>query len=415
MEREFDVVVWGASGFTGRLVASHLLKRHGAGGELRWAMAGRNERKLKEVRAEIGRETGTRAEALPLVVGDSHDEAFVDALARRTKVVCTTVGPYASYGSELVAACAKNGTHYCDLTGEVQWMRRMIDAHDAQAKASGARIVHTAGFDCIPSDLGVYFLQREMRRRHGVTAERIACRVGGFSGAASGGTIASMLQMMEEAEKDKSIRRLMADPYALNPEGERAGPDGADQAQPVYDADFETWTAPFVMAAVNTRVVRRSNALQSYAYGETFRYDEATISGTGPAGWAKAAAVTASTAGAMMVAAFGPLRRGAARFLPAPGEGPSREVREGGYFDLRFLAEHPVDKGKNLRARVRGDMDPGYGSTSKMLGEAALCLAQDELDSPGGLTTPAACMGDSLLERLPAHAGVTFTIEEGAA
>jgi short subunit dehydrogenase-like uncharacterized protein len=415
MEREFDVVVWGASGFTGRLVASHLLKRHGVSGDLRWAMAGRNERKLAEVRAEIGREAGIAAEALPLVVGDSHDEAFVDALARRTKVVCTTVGPYASYGSELVAACAQNGTHYCDLTGEVQWMRRMIDAHHEQAKASGARIVHTAGFDCIPSDLGVYFLQREMRRRHGVTASRIACRVGGFSGAASGGTIASMLQMMEEAEKDLSIRRLMADPYALNPEGERTGPDGADQATPVYDADFETWTAPFVMAGVNTRVVRRSNALQGYAYGEDFRYDEATISGAGPAGWVKAAAVTAGTAGAMMSMAVGPLRRGAARFLPSPGEGPSREAREAGYFDLRFLAEHPVDKGKSLRARVRGDMDPGYGSTSKMLGEAALCLALDDLDSPGGVTTPAAGMGDALLERLPGHAGVTFTIEESAA
>jgi short subunit dehydrogenase-like uncharacterized protein len=420
-EREFDLVVWGASGFTGRLVAAHILYRAGTGGEgegaaeggLRWALGGRNRAKLEEVRAEIGREVGLSTSDLPLVVGDSGDEDFMDALARRTRVVCTTVGPYAKYGSELVAACARNGTHYCDLTGEVQWMQRMIDEHDAEARESGARIVHTAGFDSIPSDLGVYFLQREMRARHGVPAKRIACRVADFSGGASGGTVASMMNMMEEAEADPKIRRIIADPYALNPKGERRGPDEGDRAAPAWDEDFESWTAPFVMAGINTRVVRRSNALLGQVYGDDFRYDEAMLTGKGPAGFARAAAISAGTGGAMLMAAVGPLRRLGERFLPAPGEGPSRKTREAGHYTIRLHGEHPEDAGKSLDAVVRGDMDPGYGSTSKMLGEVALCLAQDELDSAGGISTPAACIGDALLARLPVHAGVRFSIVDG--
>jgi len=413
MDRELDIVLWGASGFTGRLVAAHLLRRCGVGDDLRWALGGRSEARLASVREEIGRETGLAAGELPLVVGDALDAGSMDGLARRARVVCTTVGPYARYGDELVAACARHGTHYCDLTGELQWMRRTIDAHDEHARASGARIVHTAGFDSIPSDLGVHFLQREMKRRHGVPCRRIAYGVRGFSGGFSGGTVASMLYMMEEAEKDPSIRRLLADPYALNPEGERQGPDGPDRTGPRYDEDFDAWTAPFVMAAINTRVVRRSNALLGYAYGRDFRYDEAVLTGAGVAGLAKAAATTAGTAGAMLLTAVPPLRRLAGRFLPEPGEGPSKAAREAGYYDIDLYGEHPDDAGKSLRAHVHGDMDPGYGSTSKMLGEAALCLARDELHAPGGVTTPAACMGDALLERLPAHAGVTFQLLEG--
>ncbi len=407
-DRELDVVVWGATGFTGKLVAEHLLERHGAEGGLRWAIGGRNQAKLESVRKELGE----GAAALPLIVGDSDDDAFVAELAERTAVVCTTVGPYAQYGSKLVAACAAKGTDYCDLTGEAQWIRRMIDAHEKEAAATGARIVHTCGFDSIPSDLGVHFLQREMRARHGVVAPRVSFRVAGFSGAASGGTIASMMNLMEEASRDPKVRRILANPYGLNPEGERHGPDGRDRTGPSFDEDFGQWIGPFVMAAINERVVRRSNALLGFPYGREFRYDEATLLGTGPVSAVKAAGLSAGVVGTMAAAAIGPLRGVLGRFLPAPGEGPNQKQREEGYFDVRLFGEHPSDAGKSLFARVTGDRDPGYGATSRMLGEAAVCLAEDELTSPGGIHTPTSAMAEPLLVRLEAHAGMAFTIEE---
>jgi short subunit dehydrogenase-like uncharacterized protein len=334
------------------------------------------------------------------------------SLASRTRVVCTTVGPYALYGSELVAACAQAGTHYCDLTGEVFWMRRMIDAHQDQAAASGARIVYTCGFDCIPADLGVFFVQREMNTRHGVASPRVKMRVAGFSGGGSGGTAASGVNMIEEASKDPAVTRLNADPYALNPKDQMSGPDGPDRSAPIYDDDFEQWTGPFIMANIDTRVVRRSNALLGYAYGKDFQYDEAMLMGTGPVGFAKAAGLAAALRVGMAAMTLGPVRRLAASRMPAPGEGPSAEVRESGYWDVRLLAEHPDDPSKNLRARLTGDRDPGYGSTSKMLAESAVCLALDSLSSSPGFLTPAAAMGDALLARLQRSAGVTATIED---
>jgi short subunit dehydrogenase-like uncharacterized protein len=409
--REFEIIIWGASGFTGRLTAEYLLEHHGAGSELRWALGGRNRAKLEGVRDEIGKQTGVDASELPIVVGDSEDEAFLTQLAGQTRVICTTVGPYAKYGSKLVAACAGAGTHYCDLTGEVHWMQRMIEAHEDAAKKSGARIVFNCGFDCIPSDLGAYFLQREMREREGVPSSHIQFRVKGFSGAASGGTVASMLGMMEEAEKDPSVMRAMNDPYSLNPKDLRSGPDSGEAMAPSYDKDFEQWTAPFVMAGINTKVVRRSNALLDFAYGKDFRYDEAVLSGTGPAGFAKATATAAGSAAAMGAMAIGPIRRLVSGRLPQPGDGPTQEQREKGYFDILLRAEHPSDPSKTLRARIQGDRDPGYGSTSKMLAESALCLARDELSVSGGCWTPASAMGDPLLERLAKSAGVTFTLE----
>lgn len=401
--REFDIVVWGATGFTGRLVAEYLLKRYGPVGELRWALGGRNSAKLEAVRSELG------AEAIPLVVGDGDDEAFLSELAERTHVVCTTVGPYAKYGTKLVAACAGRGTHYCDLTGEVQWMSRVIEAHQKDAEASGARIVHTCGFDSIPSDLGVFFLQREMRARHGSVCGQVKYRSVAFEGGFSGGSVATMLNMLEEAGRDPSVRRILADPYALDPSGEPPGPDGPDRTTPFYDPDFGQWTGPFVMAGVNTRVVRRSNALLGYPYGRDFRYDEATLMGSGPAGWLKAAGLCAGLGTTMLAGAVGPLRRALTRFLPAPGEGPSEEAREKGYFEIALFGS---DGTHSLRARVTGDRDPGYGSTAKMLGESAVCLAKNSLSAGGGFWTPASVMGEPLLTRLQANAGLTFTIEE---
>ncbi len=404
---EFDVVVWGATGFTGRLVAEYLYERYGASGELRWAMGGRNESKLSAVRDEIG------ADGVPLLVGDAGDPASLDALAAQTRVVCTTVGPYAKYGSELVAACARQGTHYCDLAGEAQWIRRMIDAHEETAARSGARIVHCCGFDSIPSDLGVHFLQREAVARHGEPCEEVKLRVRAMKGGASGGTAASLMLVVEAAREDRRIARVLKNPYSLNPEGEREGPDRPDQQGAAYDEDVDAWTGPFVMAAINGKVVRRSNAVQGYPYGRDFRYSEAVITGPGLAGHAKALALTAGLGGLLVGAAFAPSRYLLNRFvLPSPGEGPSRQQRENGFFNLRLIGRYA--DGRRLRATVTADRDPGYGATSGMLAEAAVCLAQDVPRErvAGGFWTPASALGDPLIERLRARAGMGFEIAE---
>jgi len=403
--REYDVVVFGATGFTGQLVAEYLLNKYGVNGDLRWAMAGRSLRKLELVREEL------QGSDIPLLTADSDDMDSLLELAGKTSVVCTTVGPYALYGSALVEACVQQGTDYCDLTGEVQWMKRMIDQHQAAAAASGARIVHTCGFDSIPSDLGVLFLQNAMRERHGVPACHVKYRAAGFSGAFSGGTVASMINMMEEAARDRSLMKVLADPYALNPPGSHRGDDVNDQTGAIYDEDFERWTLPFVMAAINTRVVRRSNALMDGAYGEDFRYDEAVLAPEGQGALKSKFAAAAMTAGTASMA-IAPLRSVAKRFLPSPGEGPSKKQQEKGYFDILLYGVHPGDRSKDMTARVTGDRDPGYGSTSKMLGEAAVCLAQDELDCAGGFWTPASAMGEVLIERLQDSAGLTFDIED---
>ncbi|MFP6654582.1 MAG: saccharopine dehydrogenase NADP-binding domain-containing protein [Myxococcota bacterium] len=411
LNREFDLILWGATGFTGKLTAEYLLKRYGTTESLRWAIAGRNKSKLEATRASLAQETGLPLESLPILLADASDEGEMRTLAARATVVCSTVGPYALYGAPLVAACATLGTHYCDLTGEAHWMRHMIDSHERNAQQSGARIVFTCGFDCIPSDLGTFFLQKEMHARHGVMAAEIKFRVKGFKGGASGGTIASMLNMLEAASENPEIMRIMSEPYALNPATERNGPDAAEKTLPAYDDDFEQWTAPFVMGAIDTKVVRRTNSLLDHFYGRNFRYSEAMLAGSGPVGFAKATAIAASSTAMMGSMTIGPLRRLIARRLPTPGEGPGKEAREAGYFDIRLFARHPTDASKNLWAKVTGDRDPGYGSTSKMLGESAVCLALDDLQSQPGMLTPASAMGEALLLRLQKNAGLDFSIE----
>jgi short subunit dehydrogenase-like uncharacterized protein len=403
-DRPFDVILWGATGFTGRLVAEYLLGRYG--GELRWALAGRNRSRLEAVRDELG----PVAAGLPILIADSADLDSLDALAAQARVICSTVGPYALYGSGLVAACVGRGTHYCDLTGEVHWMRRMIDLHHDAARASGARIVHTCGFDSIPSDLGVYRLHREMQRRHGVPCSAVKFRAREFRGGFSGGTIASMLNMLEEAERDPTIRQVLEDPYGLNPAGERRGLDGPERVLPEYDRDFGGWVTPFVMGVINTKVVRRSNALLGYAYGRDFRYEEGTLIPFGAYGFPVAAAMSAGSAAFTAAASIRTVRGWLASFLPKPGEGPSAKTRESGFYVIELLGRHPNDRHGDLHLRIRGDRDPGYGSTSKMLAESAVCLARDPLESPGGVLTPAAAMGAALLERLTANAGLSFEL-----
>jgi short subunit dehydrogenase-like uncharacterized protein len=404
-EREFDLIVFGATGFTGTLVAEYLLERYGHRNDLRWAIAGRSQEKLDALKVELGEDAAT----LETIVVDSADGPALAAMARRTRVVITTVGPYALYGSALVAACVEAGTNYCDLAGEVQWIRKMIDRHHARAEETGARIVHCCGFDSIPMDMGVYFLQQEAQRRHGAFCASIALFVKATRGSASGGTLASMINIVREAREDRNVARILANPYALNPEGEREGPDGRDQQNAAYDEDAGCWTAPFVMAGVNTRVVRRSHALAGYPYGKEFRYREAVMTGKGPGGWLKGSGMTLALGGLVLGISLSPTRRLLQKFfLPSPGEGPGPEAREAGFFNLMQVGKLP--DGTVMRTRITGDRDPGYGSTSKMLAESAVCLAKDELPSRGGVLTPATAMGDALLRRLRDNAGLTFDV-----
>ena len=404
-DREFDIVVWGATGFTGALVAEYLLERYGVGNELRWAIAGRSEDKLAALKNELGSE----AADLPVVVADSFDEDKLAAMAASTRVVITTVGPYAKYGSPLVAACVEHGTHYCDLAGEAQWIRQMVDEHHEAAAESGARIVHCCGFDSVPMDMGVWFLQEEAKKRFGTYCETITMLVKASKGGPSGGTIASMLNIIQEARADKNVARILVAPYALNPPDERDGPDGRDQQSVRYDDVAKTWTAPFVMAGINTKVVRRSHALQGYPYGRDFRYREAVMLGKGAGGLFKASTLTAGLGGFMLASGFD-FTRGLLEkhVLPKPGEGPNREQRENGFYDLRQFGTLP--DGSVIRTRIKGDRDPGYGSTSKMLAECGVCLAKNSLSSGSGVLTPAAAMGAALLERLQANAGLSFEV-----
>lgn len=404
-DRLYDIVVVGASGFTGRLVVEYLAERYPVAAPLRWAVAGRDQEKLQKV---IG-EKCSSGNLPEILVADSHDSDAMTRLARDARVILTTVGPYAKYGSALVDACVANGTHYCDLAGEAQWIRQMIDRHQSTAAQSGARIVHSCGFDSIPSDIGVFFLQREAVAAFGEPCTEIVLLVKAMKGGASGGTFASMLNAVEEARADRKVARLLADPYCLNPGHDARLPDCRDQHGVRYCTDAEVWTAPFVMEAINTRIVHRSNALLDYAYGSDFRYSEAISTGRGFGGWFKSALMTGGLAAFMLACSFKATRNGIVRrMLPAAGEGPSRQQRENGFFDLRLFGK--TKNGERIAARVTGDRDPGYGSTSKMLSESAVCLAVDKLEVDGGFWTPASAMGEVLMDRLIANAGLQFEL-----
>ncbi|MEN0066933.1 MAG: saccharopine dehydrogenase NADP-binding domain-containing protein [Myxococcota bacterium] len=404
--RDIDILIYGATGFTGQLVADYMQQHYRRAG-LTWALGGRDQRKLEAVARRLAGDSG---EGPDIFVADSGDPQRLSELVARTRVVLTTVGPYARYGSPLVAACAALGTDYCDLTGEVQWMQQMIAQHQASAIASGARIVHTCGFDSIPSDLGVYRLVDEMSVRHGCTPVRVKYRMRDASGGFSGGTFDSLVTMAEQAAADPSIRAIVDDPYALNPPDQPRGPDGPEATMPAWDEDFDGWVGPFVMAPINTRVVRRSNALMNFRYGPDFRYDEAMLLPWGSWGWFAAAALSFGMGAIHAMARFGPTRSVLRALGPKPGTGPSEAQQRRGFFDVELLAEHPTDRTKDLRLTIHGDRDPGYGSTSRMIAECAVCLASDAPTCGGGFWTPASAMGDHLLERLPRNAGVSFEL-----
>jgi short subunit dehydrogenase-like uncharacterized protein len=404
--RRLDVVLWGATGFTGGLVAEYLARTYGVGRRLRWALAGRSREKLEKVRSGL-EAVDPRAREVPLLVGDSADRASLDAICRETRVVASAVGPYAIHGRDLVAACVEAATDYCDLTGEFPFVREMIDLHHDRARARGARIVHCCGYDSIPSDLGTLVVQTYMQNKHGRRCAEVKCFARGGGMAMSGGTAASILELAKEATGSSRVRRMLADPYALDPGRESRGPDGRDPLGPHYDHDLKRWTGPFMMAATNARVVRRTNALLGYAYGRDFRYKEAMSFGTGAKGWLAATATAAGTVGFMATAALPPARWLLTKtILPAPGEGPSRETRERGSFTMQLVGTAEASNGApatKVFGTVHGTQDPGYGATSRMLGESAACLALDgEVSVTGGVLTPAACMGMRLVERLRA-------------
>jgi len=387
---KFDIVVYGATGFTGQLVAEYLAAHYRDDRQLKWAMAGRSLDKLKSVRDAIGASADTQ-----LIVADAADPTSLQAMIDQTRSVLTTVGPYQLYGSDLLAACAASGTDYFDLCGEPIWMRQMIDRHEAAAKASGARIVFSCGFDSVPFELGAFFVQEQARRVFGAPASRVKGRVRDMRGTLSGGTAASGRATFEAVAKDLSLVAILNDPFALTP-----GFSGAKQPKgnkPFYEEDLQSWTAPFMMALINTRNVHRSNMLMGFPYGKEFVYDEMVLTGPGERGEANAKRVMAANN-----EKTGPNAR-------KPGEGPSKEERENGLYDLLYVAIAP--DGRQVRASVKGDRDPGYGSTSKMISECAVCLLRDTPDVPAGFWTPGAAMQHKLIKRLVDNAGLTFQVE----
>ena len=386
-EREFDVIVFGASGYTGKLVAEYMGKEYGNDESIRWAIAGRNKDKLSSVKKDLNLN-----ERVSIIEVDSTNKDSLDSMTSSAKCILTTVGPYQLYGSSLVQSCSENGTDYVDLTGEPGWMYEMINAHQDTAKKSGARIVFSCGFDSIPFDLGVYFVQQAAQEKYGKPAKHVRGRVKAMNGEFSGGTIASLGATMATLKEKPELIQVLSNPFSLTEGFE--GPAQLDDSKVLLDEKLNMWVAPFVMAPINTKNIHRSNALLGHAYGEDFCYDEMMIAGEGEEGKQIADAMNSSN----------PM---GGDNLPQPGEGPSKESREQGNYDVLFFAD--FDEG-SIEARVTGDMDPGYGSTSKMIAESALCLVQDCEDLSGGIYTPAPAMGDKLIKRLTKNAGLTFDI-----
>ena len=383
----FDFVIYGATGFTGKLVVEYALKKY-SDDEISWAIAGRNLNKLNDLKDKLN---------LPDKVGifevDSEDQSSIDVLVENTKCVLTTVGPYQLYGDKIIRTCISSGTDYVDLCGEPGWMHKIINECSDDASKSGARVIFSCGFDSIPFDLGVLFVQEKTMEKLSRYAPSVRGRVRAMNGEFSGGTAASMKATMASLSQNPELLNVLINPHALC-EGFQ-GIQQEDDTKPKYDEDLQTWVAPFFMAPINTKNIHRSNALMGHKYGESFMYNEMWISGPGDEGKAIAD----------MIAGTNPI---AGDDAPKPGEGPSREKRENGNYDILFCAD--VDE-EIIKISVTGDMDPGYGSTSKMITESAICLIKDVPDLEGGIYTPASSLGTKLIRRLEANAGLTFKIE----
>ncbi len=386
--REFGIIVYGATGYTGRLVCEYLNNQYGVNRDVVWAMAGRSQEKLEAVRDEMG-----IPKEVPFVVADASDYSSIESMVKRTQVILTTVGPYQLYGSDLVKACAEAGTDYVDLCGEPAWMHEMIGAQQNAAKTSGARIVFSCGFDSVPFDLGAYFLQQTAKEKLGAPVSRIKGRVRAMNGTFSGGTLASFKETMKAAAKNPELVNVLMNPFSLTEEFN--GPEQPSGMAPIFEEDLNSWSAPFVMATINTKNIHRSNYLLSHQYGDDFVYDEMMLTGPGDQGEAMAKAVAEDKS-----MANDPMK---------PGEGPTKEQRETGFYDVLFVGSNA--EGKTVMASVKGDKDPGYGSTCKMIAESAVCLLKNPEAASGGIWTPASAMGSLLIDRLQANAGLTFSVE----
>lgn len=408
-ENKYDVVVLGASGFTGKWVVRHLFENYPQS-SLKWAIAGRDQQKLKQTLLFIGDDQ----QATETLAADSADKQSLLDLVAKTKVIITTVGPYAQYGSLLVEACAESGTHYVDLAGETPWMREMIDRHHQQAQQTGAKIVHTCGFDSLPSDIGVHYLQQQAQQQFGNYFNKVHFSLIASDGGMSGGTVHSMLGVIEQAASNKKTRSLLVNAYSLNPDISFKGPDYRKQDDVVFNQELGRWTAPFIMEAINTRVVRRSNALQDFKYGQDFSYTESMATGKGFAGRLKAHLISLFLKVFTLTAVFSWGRKLLSIILPNQGDGPKVDPDNPGFYVIDIYGED--QNGNSLTASLSGDADPGYGSTGKMLAEAGVCLVldDDKIIQSGGVLTPSVAMGDALLERLHNNAGLTFSIKQSA-
>ena len=395
--KQLDLIIWGATGFTGQLVSEYINKKY-SNTALKWGIAGRNKEKASVIakRLNIAKDR--------VFIADCNNIESLIKLTSKTKVICTTVGPYAKLGTNLIDACIKTNTNYCDITGETQWIRKMIDKYHSKAKENKIKIINSCGFDSIPSDMGVFYSQKKLFEKTGEYANKINMRVASAKGGISGGTYNSLSNVLEEARLDKEVRKTLTNPYGLNPIDKQNGPDKADLQSVIFDKVSNSWIAPFVMAGINTKIVRRSHALIDFKYGSDFSYDEATLSGKGVLGQVKGYL--------SLIPIFLATRKKGSFIknivdyvLPKSGEGPSKKTRISGYYNLRFYL---TQQNKIHLSKVIGDMDPGYGSTSKMLAESAICLALDKTPETYGILTPSVALGNPLLKRLQENAGLTF-------
>lgn len=405
---QFDLIVFGATSFVGEILCQYLTEKYGIDGDVKWAAAGRSQSKLDKLRSSLG----PKAEQLTLLTADAANEASLKTLCDQAKVIISTVGPYALYGEPLIKVCVETGTDYCDLTGEGPWVTRMFTRYQDKAKETGARIVHCCGFDSIPSDMGVYHLQQQAKKQFGEPCTSVRMRVKALRGAASGGTIASMINITKEAAASKELRKELADPYSLCPADHQFSARQENVATPEFDAETGQWAGPFIMAGINTRVVHRSNALSGNAYGKNFKYDESMLMGKGAKGMISAGGFVLGLGLFLIGTVVKPSRWILENYiLPKPGEGPSPEAQANGFYDLRFFGE--TDSGQKIKTKVMGDRDPGYGSTSKIIGEAGLSLAFDisKEEKGGGFWTTATVFDERFIKRLERDAGLTFTVE----
>lgn len=401
---QYDIVIFGATSFVGKLICEYMIEQF-SNDEFSWVLAGRSESKLNALKTSLG----DKAKDLPIIVADANDLDALKSMCEQTKVVMSTVGPYDLYGETLIQACVTTGTDYCDLTGEPHWIKKMLESYEEAAKESGARIVHCTGFDSIPSDLGVYYTQREAMKKFGSNCSKIKMRIKNMRGGASGGTIATALNIAKELKEKPEVRRDMVNPYSLCSK-DHGFKTRQKSIKIEFDKKLNTWVAPFFMSSINTRIVHRSNMLSDKSYGQNFEYSEGVMTGKGFKGKNRARGIYWGLASFFAGAGFRPIRAFLGRFvLPKPGEGPSVKAQNSGFYDFRFIGT--TEDGQEIKTKVYGDMDPGYGSTSKIISQAAVCLAEQVSDDvKGGFWTPATILGDQIIDRLNAHSGVTFEI-----